>query len=145
MNISEKTVKDELERRGFAVYRNGWPDFLAVKRIDGGSLNGRLGVMGIEVKNKGDKLSESQTIIHRVLRQARLPIHVVSPLEVKEASLSSRSLLTQGDIDYVRTTANSISVEIERLQKQLQDLNNVIEGTHFHLHTVGPLLTLKEI
>ena len=142
MNASETAVKNELERRGFKVYRNGWPDFLAVKKLDG-KFREHLGVMGIEVKNNGDKLSEAQTVIHRVLRQARLPVHVVSALAVQEASLSARSLLTQGDMDYARSAAKSIAEEIERLQKKLTELNEVVEGTHFHLSTVGPLMTVE--
>lgn len=142
MNASEQLVKDELERRGFICYRNGWPDFLAIRKTQRGAAE-CLGVMGVEVKTNGDKLSEAQQIIHRILRQARIPIHIVSPLTVKDLRPSSRSLLTQGDVSDARAAAKRIAQEIDRLQDQIDTLNKIVEGTHYHLESIGPLLTIE--
>jgi hypothetical protein len=48
MNGAERTVKAMLEERGYRVLRNGWPDFLCVRKYiknngkfwDGAALRG---------------------------------------------------------------------------------------------------------
>jgi len=58
---SEKDVRDALNRAGYTVLRNGWPDFLVC---------GPDGIFAVEVKTGKDKLSREQEAIHKALEQA---------------------------------------------------------------------------
>jgi hypothetical protein len=142
VNASEQVVREELEQRGFTVYRNGWPDFLAVRKTQ---LQGKecLGVMGIEVKSGKDKLSEQQAIIHRILRQARFPIHVVSTQTIKDLKPTTRTMLTEREIFDAHTGLKGIAEEINRLQKRIEELSKVVDGTHYLLESIGPLMTIE--
>lgn len=67
MKAIENVVREEYEKAGYTVYRNGWPDFLVVK--DGVGF-------GVEVKSAtengsgGEKLSDAQidmqTALHKL-------------------------------------------------------------------------------
>ena len=46
------------EKEGWTVLRNGWPDFLCVRKRQEGGFD----LMGVEVKAKGDKLRANQKL-----------------------------------------------------------------------------------
>jgi len=56
-----------LEREGFRVLRNGWPDFLAIRKV-----GATWDVWGIEVKSGKDAVSEPQKKMHRAFKAARI-------------------------------------------------------------------------
>ena len=139
MNATEQMVKTMLEQRGFRVLRNGWPDFLCIRKHvkqQGGYFDGNpamtevLGLMAVEVKGSKDKLSESQLEVHKALRAVRIPVYVVrTPLD-GENGFRTRHSLTSGEISHftdsvtkARTKAKALQTEIDRLQSQLAELN----------------------
>ena len=72
MNASERLVSAELERSGYRVYRNGWPDFLCVHS----STNE---VCAVEVKTANDRVSKAQHANFAVLKMVGLYTYVVQP------------------------------------------------------------------
>lgn len=70
MNAREAKVREELERDGWQVIRQGVPDFLAVK---GSKL------IAVEVKSPTDKLSTHQERAVGLLQQANIEVRVVYP------------------------------------------------------------------
>lgn len=64
---SEWYARNRLIDSGYKVYRNGWPDFLAVK-------HNRLRL--VEVKLGRDKVTPEQSIAHKVLKQFGLDVEV---------------------------------------------------------------------
>lgn len=143
MNVSERAVKEALENRGFTVHRNGWPDFLAVRQMEGYGTK-TIGIMGIEVKTGNDKLRPEQKIIHHLLRQARLPVHVLTPGSAKlDGRLPSCHLLTEREVEQARTAAAQITAQIATLEARLADLKRIAEGAAYNVDALGPLLTLR--
>ena len=71
MNPAEQVVRSHLERQGFRILRNGWPDFLALRKTTAG-----WEVMAVEVKNGKDEISEAQGKMHRALHTAHIPVWV---------------------------------------------------------------------
>lgn len=56
-------------RKGFRIYKQGWPDFLIEK-------DGKY--MGVEIK-EGNKLGEHQWLMHQALEKAGLKVIVITP------------------------------------------------------------------
>ena len=63
-------LKNSLEKDGYKVFKNGWPDFLTLK-------NGRLRF--IEVKERWDVLSKEQIAMMQVLSDNGFPCFIWSP------------------------------------------------------------------
>ena len=74
MNEKEEGVANLLRALGFTVYRNGWPDFLAVRGSE---------IVAVEHKNHGEKLRREQAALHAVLKRV-MPVHVVYTGKVAE-------------------------------------------------------------
>jgi hypothetical protein len=74
MNAGERAVFEDLRREGYAVLRNGWPDFLCTR-----TLAGEKEVCCIEVKSKTDRLTPEQNEVHKVLAAAGIPVRVIRP------------------------------------------------------------------
>jgi VRR-NUC domain len=71
MNATERMVKEMLEKRGFRVLRNGWPDFFALRKDVVG-----WDIMAVEVKNGKDTASDAQEKMHRALDAAHIPVFI---------------------------------------------------------------------
>jgi uncharacterized protein YaaN involved in tellurite resistance len=72
----ENKVYQALEREGFDVLRNGYPDFF-VRR------NGRYrGIAAVEVKQGSDKVRENQKAMHKLFNEAGIPVYVIRPEDV---------------------------------------------------------------
>lgn len=83
MHKSEQEVKDKLEQEGWTVYRNGWPDFAALK-------NGVLRL--IEVKATGE-LSEEQIQMFALLKKLLgVEVEVLKPLVYRPQRSSLQQL-----------------------------------------------------
>ena len=61
----------EYEKRGYRVLKNGWPDFLAYREIDG-----KLEVVAVEVKAGTDTVKPEQRENHKILHQLGIPVDV---------------------------------------------------------------------
>ena len=73
MNKNEFLVKQELEKDGWKVLRNGAPDFVALKLDNDGNI---LEVRGIEVKYNNDKLTYEQQVYKKIFEWAKVPFEV---------------------------------------------------------------------
>jgi hypothetical protein len=68
-NHFERLVENRLKDLGCNVFRNGWPDYLAVKNNK---------PIWIEVKHGQDKLQESQIEMFEALRSIGIEVRVLS-------------------------------------------------------------------
>lgn len=55
MNFFEERVKQAYENQGWAAIRDGWPDFLMYRVVDG-----KVELRAVEVKSEQDKLRPNQ-------------------------------------------------------------------------------------
>jgi VRR-NUC domain len=129
MNDLELRIKAMLEKRGYEVLRNGWPDFLCVGTSPYGN---RPTLMGVEVKSPNDDLSPDQIRMHQVLGAARIPIFVVKggagvgPAELP--ALRHTYLLTRTEINQLRQQYDGVVAQAEQLRGLLQDLGETLEA-----------------
>jgi hypothetical protein len=63
MRKTEESALEQFKPAGWSAMRNGWPDYLLV----GSRGEGKLEFMGLEVKCRGDVLSDVQDGMHGVL------------------------------------------------------------------------------
>lgn len=75
MTDSERAVKERYERDGWTAYRVGIPDFLLVRQLPDGTMEGKF----VEVKFGGDVLSLVQAAYHEALRSLGLTVTVERP------------------------------------------------------------------
>lgn len=68
MNARERKAKEALEAQGLRVFRNGAPDFFAVR---GGKL------IAVEVKSETDRLTQAQRDVRRILQAAGLDYRLI--------------------------------------------------------------------
>lgn len=69
LNRTEKDFKERVEKIGYQVHRNGWPDFLITR-------DGKLFCL-VELKTFGDPVRPEQEAMHTILRAAGVKVHVV--------------------------------------------------------------------
>jgi hypothetical protein len=133
MNGTERMVKDMLEQRGFRVLRNGWPDFLCLRKhvkkqgiyFDGTpALTEVYGLMAVEVKSPKDALSETQREVHKALWAVRIPVFVVRPPLDGSTGFKTRHFLTGGEITAFSDSVTSAKVKAEALQAQINCLQS---------------------
>jgi|ETNvirnome_2_130_1030620.scaffolds.fasta_scaffold06422_2 hypothetical protein len=70
MNTKETLLYEAMQKRGWRVFRNGWPDFLV---LDKNTAKG----CAIEFKAKGDQIRPAQTEMHAALQELGIPTHIV--------------------------------------------------------------------
>ena len=75
---SEDLAKHLLEKHGYCVLRNGWPDFFCLR--DGEFL-------AVEVKTGSHKLSKDQRKMHEMLQMAGIKTVVIRNSELVPAFL----------------------------------------------------------
>lgn len=73
MNKSEIEAREQLIQEGWKVLRNGWPDFLCTRIV-----NGEMEFMAVEVKFNGDTLREEQLFVKEFFRLINIPYRVIS-------------------------------------------------------------------
>ena len=69
MHLSERVFRREAQKRGYATYRNGWPDFLLVDRTG-------KDVRAVEVKGHAQILKPHQRRIASILEQLGIPVFI---------------------------------------------------------------------
>ncbi len=72
MTPFEAVVASKLIEQGYEVLTCGWPDFCAIRVVDGATE-----VRIIEVKGRGDALRPSQKKVHRILNLVGLEVEVI--------------------------------------------------------------------
>ena len=78
-NFEEK-VRNILEAQGHIVYSSGYPDFMVQR-------NGRYsGVAAVEVKQGTDKVRPNQEVMHKLFKQAGIPVYVIRPESLNDIS-----------------------------------------------------------
>jgi hypothetical protein len=55
VNKLERAVKAEYDKEGWTALRDGWPDFLFVRKVDG-----KLQIRAVEVKGRKDSVRSNQ-------------------------------------------------------------------------------------
>jgi VRR-NUC domain len=141
MNGTEQKVRAELERRGFTVLQNGWPDFLCTRPIPYRPTG--LGVMAVEVKSALDKLSVNQRTVHKALTAARLPVYVIRSGDEWPEDFKTHHILMPTEKRRVQESAKRITDEIAQLQKQLDALRVAAEGAADQAACATPLLEVS--
>lgn len=72
-----ESIEDDFDRwakkQGYKVYKNGYPDRVIEK--DGEYIF-------VEVKNRGEKLTEDQKVMHNILRNCGLKVIVARPSDI---------------------------------------------------------------
>jgi predicted Holliday junction resolvase-like endonuclease len=66
MNYREQHIKKKYEAEGWKVLRNGAPDFIMLKLIDGKIVD----MLAVEVKSPKDKLHYEQKVYRDILAKA---------------------------------------------------------------------------
>jgi VRR-NUC domain len=72
MRKTEESALEEFKQAGRSAMRNGWPDYVLVRSTS----EGKLEFMGLEVKCRGDVLSDVQAGMHAVLIAAGITVVV---------------------------------------------------------------------
>jgi hypothetical protein len=73
INRFEGRVKFYMERAGWHVLRNGWPDFLCIREAIGRVPE----IVAVEVKHGRDKITTAQNDIHQVLIEGGIPVYII--------------------------------------------------------------------
>tara|TARA_R100001480_G_scaffold7086_1_gene14521 strand:+ start:27 stop:479 length:453 start_codon:yes stop_codon:yes gene_type:complete len=74
----EKKVRNILEAQGHTVYSSGYPDFMVHR-------SGKYsGVAAVEVKQGSDKVRPNQEEMHKIFKQAGIPVYVIRPESLEE-------------------------------------------------------------
>jgi hypothetical protein len=107
MNDFEMACKVHLEKSGYIVLRNGWPDFLVVsKDLTRG--------YALELKRGKDKLSEEQVKMHATLARFGILTHVLRDEAGLRALKKGRIVFSDGDLASIDS----------RLNEAIRDVNN---------------------
>ena len=74
----EKKVRNILEAQEHTVYSSGYPDFMVHR-------SGKYsGVAAVEVKQGSDKVRPNQEEMHKIFKQAGIPVYVIRPESLEE-------------------------------------------------------------
>lgn len=103
MTEFERKIKWHLERRGFTVLKRGWPDFLC---FDDGWRDGRL--MCVEVKSKGDKLTPEQVLMHKMLKNAGIPVYVANEKTYEKLKMGAKAIFSQSSLENIKNSLQEI-------------------------------------
>ena len=71
MRPSEQKAKEYYELRGYTVLKDGWPDFLVYKTV-----NGQKDIRAVEVKLNVDAVRPNQQENHRILNMLGVPVDI---------------------------------------------------------------------
>lgn len=124
MNGFEKKVAEHLAKQGYEVLRNGWPDFLCIKR---GPF--KVSAFCVEVKTQKDKLSEAQVKIHKILKAMGVPVYVMRERDLVESKKKGKALFCESDLTRINHQLAQLAHEVSRLhdaEKQINELRELI-------------------
>lgn len=83
MNVGEQQVALRLEKEGWSVLRNGFPDFIVFKVV-----NGKVVWKGVEVKQFQERLREEQYKMKHFFARIGVPFEVMCPDKSSEEVLN---------------------------------------------------------
>jgi len=127
MNKTEAKIKKELEKRGFVVLRNGWPDFFVLNENYKKS-KGETYAFCCEVKKPGTYLSSEQIIIHSALKSAGLPCYVAyQPEDVIEKR--GRQCINRPIKNLLIDTMRELEIRLVRYHKEGESLGDEMVHT----------------
>jgi len=112
MNDFESACKNILEKKGYIVLRNGWPDFLVL------SSDYKRGY-ALELKRNGDKLSDAQNAMHTALARFGILTHVLRNEQALRTIKSGRVLLHEGDL---RSMESRLRDAREKAEQAISDV-----------------------
>lgn len=129
-NKAEKAIREMLEKAGFIVLREGWPDFCVFQETADG-----LAMFLVEVKTGIDKLNPSQKLMHKILMRVGIPVYVLRPEELWkfDGGPGSKATVfpTLPSADAIRHQINLLEHRTETLRKDLERLRDAAEETAF--------------
>jgi hypothetical protein len=115
----ENKVYQALEREGFDVLRNGYPDFF-VRR------NGRYrGIAAVEVKQGSDKVRENQKAMHKLFNEAGIPVYVIRPEDVygkDNTNIRNPMLKRRFKKDYTIRLIQNLMKEMDEIREEVKSL-----------------------
>jgi hypothetical protein len=77
LNPRERAIGRFIHQQGWSVLRNGWPDLLVFQTVRGLPC-ASFQCFGLEVKGRGDWLTERQRAVHSVLEMQGVPVLVAT-------------------------------------------------------------------
>jgi hypothetical protein len=122
VNATEQKAKDLLEKLGWRVLRNGWPDFLC--ESDAGK--GYCKVVGVEIKSPSDRLSSEQQLMHSALLRIGIPIFTLCPDHITELEVEKRPIVQL-------ETRQAVHVSITHIEARLRDAKTLANQLEFEL------------
>ena len=122
MNPKEAALAKAMQKRGWRVYRNGWPDFLV---LDGKSSSPKG--CAVEFKARGDSLSDDQKEMHKGLGLLGIPTHIVREDWKTTLPEVRRGFFTPSDLKSLQRKQAQVTRSYHDLRKYLDDLNKEIE------------------
>ena len=142
----EKKVRNILEAQGHTVYSSGYPDFMVHR-------SGKYsGVAAVEVKQGSDKVRPNQEEMHKIFKQAGIPVYVIRPESLEEnRKLRFRKMINvthyKDMIERVRNIHNSLEPRetfllglIEKCVKEMSELRCEVEAMSEDLEIEGVIL-----
>ena len=125
MNANEKAAYNAMVKKGWKVYRNGWPDFLVIKE----SQNKLYDIEGCAIEFKsnktGDKLSSAQVEMHAALLKLGIPVHVMrSPAPAAIQAVERRF--------FNHKPMHVLVEELENVKKPRESNSKQKQGGHHH-------------
>lgn len=135
MNQNERIILDALQKRGFSVLRNGWPDFLCIKNAYDPRTRQYIGLpnsaMCVEVKAGKDKLSAEQKAVHATLIKCGLPVYTVRA-EDGDAGIPfgrNRKFLTSAEMKNNLAELQDAKRMLDNLQYKISQLEHLTESS----------------
>ena len=117
-------------KRGWKVYRNGWPDFLVIRE----TRHKQVQALAIEFKAKGDQMRPAQVEMHGALKTVGLPVHVLKG-DWKPALNKARDdffdvpslQAMEANIKHERKMIDMMETNLKRLESQFEDATILFE------------------
>ena len=94
LTLTEKKVKNDFEKKGYSMLRNGHPDFVFYKFRD----NKFYDIQFVEVKGKYNVLSEQQQIYRDLLKSLNINYKLIRSTETPILSYKDRQIKIKEEI-----------------------------------------------
>jgi len=127
MNDFELACKKHLEKAGYVVLRNGWPDFLVLSKD---CTRG----YALELKRGGDRLRPEQVRMHAALARFGILTHVLKD----EAGLQS---LKRGRVTFHEGDIQGIQRELREAEQKARQAVALVEKIKEQLHSADSLFS----
>ena len=114
MNTKETLLYEAMQKRGWRVFRNGWPGF---RVLDKNTAKG----CAIEFKAKGDQIRPAQTEMHAALQELGIPTHIVREDFVDGLKKARTGFFMASDLENLRkdveNTRHLLHIHLEAIAK----------------------------